>query len=158
MFAKSESPPMPSYTPNRIMLLVDDMPACVTFYRDVLGFTPAVLVENDVYAEFDTGSVRLSLYGRAMLAGLIGTQDLPAPSTGQDRLLISIAVEDVDAAYHDLTAQGVDLHHAAHRSAGVGLAHRPLPRSRWQPDRNQPEHPHERIAPIACHRSQPLVT
>ena len=98
---------MPAYTPNRIMLLVDDMPACVAFYRDVLGFTPAVLVEGDIYAEFDTGSVRISLYGREMLAGLIGTQDLPIPTPGQDRLLVSIAVEDIDAAYRDLTAQGV---------------------------------------------------
>lgn len=98
---------MPKYRPNRIMLLVDDIPACVAFYRDVLGFTPAVLVEGDIYAEFDTGSVRLSLYSREMLAGLIGTQTMPAPSTGQDRLLLSIAVEDVDAAYRDLRAKGV---------------------------------------------------
>jgi lactoylglutathione lyase len=94
------------YTHTR--LLVTDFPACVRFYRDLLGFKTTFGDENSVYTEFDTGSVRLSLYGRQMMADIVGDGSLPLHVESQPHVLLYIAVENVDAAYDDLKSQGIE--------------------------------------------------
>ena len=53
-------------------LLVADFRAVFLFYRDVLGFTPTFGDENDVYADFDTGSVTVALFQRELMAEAMG--------------------------------------------------------------------------------------
>ena len=94
------------YTHTR--LLVTDLPACVRFYRDLLGLPTTFGDEDSVYVEFDTGSVRLSLCGRQMMADIAGDGDLPLHVAAQTRVLLFLAVENVDSAYDDLKARGVE--------------------------------------------------
>jgi lactoylglutathione lyase len=94
------------YTHTR--LLVTDLPACARFYRDLLGFKTTFGDEDSVYVEFDTGDVRLSLYGRQMMADIAGDGDLPLDPESQTRVLLFLAVDNVDAAYEDLKAKGVE--------------------------------------------------
>lgn len=98
---------------THIRLLVDDLQACLRFYRDVLGF-PVALQAEDVYVEFDTGSVLLALYGRRMMAEVTGTPGEGGALAGADRLVLCVAVDDVDAAYADLMARGVAFVKAPH--------------------------------------------
>jgi lactoylglutathione lyase len=94
------------YTHTR--LLVADLPACTRFYRDVFGFKPTFGDEDSVYVEFDTGSVRLSLYGRQMMADIVGQGSLPLDADAQGRVLLFIAVENADAAYEELKTKGIE--------------------------------------------------
>lgn len=105
--------PNRTYRYGHTRLLVDDLQACLRFYRDILGFPVAVQAE-DVYVEFDTGSVRLALYGRRMMAEVTGTPGEDGATAGADRLVLSIAVDDVDAAYQELMARGITFVKAPH--------------------------------------------
>lgn len=102
--------PDQAYRYTHTRLLVDDLQACLRFYRDVLDF-PVALQAEDVYVEFDTGSVRLALYGRRMMSEVTGESGTAA---GADRLALCITVDDVDAAYAKLTARGVPFVKAPH--------------------------------------------
>ncbi len=89
-----------------IRLLVADYRAMFCFYRDVLGFKPTFGDENDVYADFDTGSTTLALFQRDLMAETVGTTDKPALADSQDRAALIFSVENVDAAYKELQAKG----------------------------------------------------
>jgi catechol 2,3-dioxygenase-like lactoylglutathione lyase family enzyme len=54
---------------THIRLLVDDVPAVVAFYRDVLGF--AIGGDHGEYVELRTGEVALSLFRRSEQAGTV---------------------------------------------------------------------------------------
>lgn len=105
--------PDQTYRYTHTRLLVDDLQACLRFYRDVLGL-PVALQAEDVYVEFDTGSVRLALYGRRMMAEVTGTPGEGGAVAGADRLVLCIAVDDVDAAYAELMTRGVPFVKAPH--------------------------------------------
>ena len=102
---------------THVRLLVDNYRECHRFYREVLGFTPRFAQPEGVYDEFAAGArwffapaaekIAISLYDRAMMAGIVGTGALPARAPVQDTMLIAFAVEDVDAAYDALTGMGV---------------------------------------------------
>lgn len=98
---------MMAYTYTHTRLLVTDMAACARFYRDVMGFKVTTGGENDVYTEFDTGAHTLSLYGRQMMADVIGAGNLPASAAVQDNHLLWFKVENVDAAVAELQAKGI---------------------------------------------------
>src|SRR5580704_1838848 len=83
-------------------LLVADFRAMFLFYRDVLGFQATFGDENDVYADFDTGSVTLALFRRDLMAEAVGTADKPAVAESQDRVAFIFSVENVDTAYSEL--------------------------------------------------------
>ncbi|HKP18370.1 MAG TPA: VOC family protein [Gaiellaceae bacterium] len=76
---------------THVRLLVDDVRACVDFYRDVLGFE--VTADHDVYVELGTGDVALSLFARA---GQAETVQLQEQEPG-DGVLLGLSVDSVDA-------------------------------------------------------------
>ncbi len=78
-------------------LLARDFRACFRFLRDVLGFVPTLGTEDDTYAEFDAGPVRLSLFDRRLMSEAVGTAALPADAGAQDAVCLVFAVDDVDA-------------------------------------------------------------
>lgn len=108
-------------------LLVRDFPATVEFYRGVLasvfGVEPVKVIPEATYANWDLdGQTGLVLFGRTMIAGTVGTGDLPADVPAQDRSMLVFKVDDVDAAAKVFT------HH------GATLLTEPQDRPQWGPN------------------------
>ncbi|MFI5713001.1 VOC family protein [Kribbella sp. NPDC051620] len=92
-------------------LLVRDFPAAVEFYRGVLtdlfGVQPVKVVPEASYANWDLdGQAVLVLFGRAMIAGTVGTTELAAEVQAQDRSMLVFKVDEVDAAVKVFTQYG----------------------------------------------------
>lgn len=106
-------------------LLVTNFKACFRFYRDVLGFSVGFGEENGTYADFNLGSVNLSLFDRAEMSQALGTGHLPRQALAQDGICLVFAVENVDAACQELRAKGVELSVPAtdHPDWGIRTAH-----------------------------------
>ncbi|MBI2940293.1 MAG: VOC family protein [Chloroflexi bacterium] len=90
-----------------ITLLVDDVPTCAAFYRDVLGFRVAGDASGD-YVEFANDGVRFALYPRRLLAQFTGNPSDAASRVGQ---VVELAIRlahptAVDQAYEEVTANG----------------------------------------------------
>jgi catechol 2,3-dioxygenase-like lactoylglutathione lyase family enzyme len=92
---------------THVRLLVRDFPACFRFYRDVLGFEVLWGEEGVQYADFKAGDAIVALYDRRLMAEAVGTTGLPSEAEAQDRVVLTCAVEDVDAAYEQLKVRGV---------------------------------------------------
>jgi len=92
---------------THVRLLVTDFPACFRFYRDVLGFEVLWGEESGRYADFKAGDAIVALYDRRLMAEAVGAAGKPVEADAQDRALLNLAVEDVDAACEQLKARGV---------------------------------------------------
>ncbi|HET9083262.1 MAG TPA: VOC family protein, partial [Candidatus Limnocylindrales bacterium] len=97
-----------------ITLGVDDLSRAVAFYRDVVGWTPASVVEDDV-AFFDLGGLILALWRRVSLAADIGVD----PSTGG-------GFEAVGLAYNARSHDEVDTIFATLRARGAAIVKPPV--------------------------------
>lgn len=93
---------------THVRLLVANYRDCFRFYRDVMGFDVAWGDEDGRYADFTAGEAIIALYDRQLMAEAVGTAGRPADAEAQDRALLNLAVEDVDAAWEELKARGVD--------------------------------------------------
>lgn len=91
-------------------LCVDDLPACVAFYRDVLGLKPKFEIEGSVYVEFETGTpeMTLGLFKHELMQQAVGKRhdDAAANAPGGERVVLTFYVESVDAAFAELKAKG----------------------------------------------------
>jgi lactoylglutathione lyase len=92
---------------THIRLLVSDVPACLSFYRDVLGMQVLWADEDGHYVSFQTGDIVLALNRKQAMAQVVGSTDRPVRADGQDPMALVLAVDDVDTAYRELTAQGI---------------------------------------------------
>ncbi|MBI1730509.1 VOC family protein [Candidatus Acetothermia bacterium] len=92
---------------THIRLLVADFRSCFRFYRDVLGFKATFGKEDEVYADFDAGSVTLALFDRKIMAEAVQTACLPSAAKSQDRAALILGVEDFDSSYQQLKKKGV---------------------------------------------------
>lgn len=92
---------------NFTRILVKDMAASVRFYRDMLGFALQMGSESDVYSEFVNEGHVLSLFLKPLMDETLGAAAMPSSSSQSDVILLALAVENVDAAYAELTAKGV---------------------------------------------------
>ncbi len=90
-------------------LLVNNFKDCFLFYRDILGIKATYGSEDDVYADFDTGTVTLALFSRPNMSEAVGTTALPTDVKSQDTVCLCFSVENVDAACEQLAKQGVGL-------------------------------------------------
>ncbi len=91
---------------THVRLLVKDFKACFRFYRDILGLEPVWGDESGAYANFETGSVAIALFGRAAMADTIGKGDLPLEAASKDTACLIFEVPDVDGAAHGLKSKG----------------------------------------------------
>jgi lactoylglutathione lyase len=92
---------------THIRLLVSDVQACLSFYRDVLGFQVLWGDEDGHYVSFKTGDIVLALNSKRAMAEAIGSANKAARADGQDPIALILAVDDVDAAYQELRAKGI---------------------------------------------------
>jgi lactoylglutathione lyase len=88
-----------------VVLLSDDIPAAISFWRDVMRLPLTYSDETNGYAAFDTGNagLTLSIYSRSGLATLLG-EAAPAPAGRQ--MYLSFPVDDVDTASAELVKRG----------------------------------------------------
>src|SRR5512143_561167 len=90
-------------------LLVENFPACFRFYRDILQLNPKWGDEADSYASFTQppdGKVVLAIFRRQSMSEVVGTLALPLSAPAQDRFMLILEVEDVDAAVAQMKQLG----------------------------------------------------
>ncbi len=61
----------------------------------------------EIYADFDAGGGHVALYDRALMAKSLGSAHAER-TAGVDTIALIFAVDDVDAAYRHLSAQGCE--------------------------------------------------
>jgi len=94
---------------THIRLLVRDVTSSVRFYRDKLGMELSYGVEDNAYVEFQSGACTLSLFQQELMSEVTGVGNLPRSASMQDKALIYLAVDDVDAFSQTLQSRGVTL-------------------------------------------------
>ena len=87
-----------------VVLVVEDLDRSLAFYRDHLGLSLRHRAGN--FAQLETGRTRFGLFTRAAMAEALH-QELEPPTVGQAAFELGFKVEDVDAAWNELTAAGV---------------------------------------------------
>jgi lactoylglutathione lyase len=92
---------------THIRLLVSDVQACLSFYRDVLGIEVLWADEDGHYVSFKTGDIVLALNRKQAMAEVVGSANRAARADSQDPIALILAVDDVDVAYRELTAKGI---------------------------------------------------
>ncbi|MBT9437999.1 MAG: VOC family protein [Desulfobacterales bacterium] len=92
---------------THVRLLVKDYQLCFRFYRDMLGFKAIWGDESGGYADFETGSAIIALFGRNAMADAIGKSGLPFEAAAQDTVSLIFEVPNVDEATQELKAKGV---------------------------------------------------
>jgi catechol 2,3-dioxygenase-like lactoylglutathione lyase family enzyme len=90
-------------------MLVINFADSFRFYRDVIGLSVKWGNEADSYASFSVPGEQapnLALFDRQAMANALGLSDLPPEAAAQDRSMLIIGVEDVDAETARLKALG----------------------------------------------------
>jgi len=90
-------------------LLVPNFKACFLFYRDVMGFTATFGTEDEVYADFETGSTIIALFEQHLMSAAMGTRELPAQADAQDKVCLVFGVDDIDKTCQRLEQHGVEI-------------------------------------------------
>ena len=103
---------------THVRLLTTDLGRALAFYRDKLGLEVTLEVE-DVYAELRAGEAILALYRRDLMQEVVD-----APAGGVESVL-TFEVDDVDATYAALRADGVEFLTEPHDQAAwvIRVAH-----------------------------------
>jgi catechol 2,3-dioxygenase-like lactoylglutathione lyase family enzyme len=95
---------------DHVRLLVVHFAECFRFYRDVIGLTVKWGDENDTYASFSVAgeaAPNIALFSRQEMADVLGIGHLPIETAAQDRAMLIIGVEDVDATAARFEKMGV---------------------------------------------------
>jgi lactoylglutathione lyase len=95
---------------DHVRLLVVNFAECFRFYRDIIGLTVKWGNEEDAYASFSAPGENvpnIALFRRQLMADALGIGALPSAAIVQDRSMLIIGVEDVDAEAARLQALGV---------------------------------------------------
>lgn len=106
-----------------VRILVTDFDRSFRFYRDSLGLRAEEGDLGGVYASFATGDAQISLFRRELMAAALGAAELPVGGgvVAQDRLLLSVAVESLDASFEELRRRGVSFLNEPHPEPGWGI-------------------------------------
>jgi catechol 2,3-dioxygenase-like lactoylglutathione lyase family enzyme len=114
---------IPKYEFTR--LLVTNFKECFRFYRDVMGFKPGFGTEDDTYADFEVGTVNISLFDKAEMSSVLGTTSKPLQTDMQDMICLTFSVESVDEFCKHLRKKDVPLltEPTDHADWGIRTAH-----------------------------------
>lgn len=90
-----------------LVLLAEDVPAAISFWRDTMKLPLTYSDETPGYAAFDTGhaGLTLSIFKREGLAALLG-KDAPVPAIVGSQMYLSFPVDNVDTTYAELLERG----------------------------------------------------
>ena len=94
---------------DNVRLLVSRFDECFRFYRDTLGFKATWGKEGEAYGSFDARGGTIALFKREIMAGDVGTVDLPSDAVCQDKVALIFQVEDIRSEAAKLKSQGVKL-------------------------------------------------
>jgi catechol 2,3-dioxygenase-like lactoylglutathione lyase family enzyme len=94
-------------TRSVLRLVVSDFRKSYHFYRQVIGLPLDFGTEDDTVAEFDAGTVLLSIVDKDLLSEVPGGVYKPAGATSGDRVVFVLMVPDVDAARTTLQGRGL---------------------------------------------------
>ena len=86
-------------------LLIKDYQACLSFYRDLMGFE--VVWDDGDYASFQEGKMRLAIFKRDMMAAAIDNTDTASDAVCQDKIALIFEVANVDEYHHQLQTKGI---------------------------------------------------
>lgn len=90
-------------TVGAIVLFVEDLEKCLTFYRDTLGLK--VVFSDDVSHDIKFGEQDFLLLQRSAAIDMLG--EAAVGQWSGSRVMLCTEVEDVDASYAALKAKGV---------------------------------------------------
>jgi lactoylglutathione lyase len=102
-----------------VRLLVEDVGQSVRFFQEKMGLKKVLEVEEGVYAEFEAGDARLTMYRRDLMQSVLGGDDGAVGRPGS--VVLVFRVQDVDAEFGRLTADGVPALTQPHDQAAWGL-------------------------------------
>jgi hypothetical protein len=92
-----------------VILSVADVERSIAFYRDRLGFSVEATFEGPAYAILTRNGIRLSLAEQGHEAGdLPGVVPTAQADGSKPAAMLVLEVDDCDAAYEALTAEGVE--------------------------------------------------
>jgi catechol 2,3-dioxygenase-like lactoylglutathione lyase family enzyme len=89
-----------------ITLFVDDPRRSQAFYERVFGRSPAY--EDETSAAFDLDNTIVNLVVRSAGGAVVEPRAVAGPDVGS-QLMLTVWVDDADAACEELSARGVDL-------------------------------------------------
>jgi lactoylglutathione lyase len=90
---------------SAVVLFVDDLDQCRTFYQDVLGLD--FNFSDDASYGFKLGSTDFIVLKTSAAAAMVTEEAMALHTPGNHRALLCVGVEDVDAEYKKLTEKGV---------------------------------------------------
>jgi lactoylglutathione lyase len=93
---------------DNVRFLVDDLRACLRFYRDVMGFSVREDDEStNMYAELAIGdSGFIGLYNRGAMARRVGRHTQGTDGDRLDRVVLVLTTDDCDALTAELKGRG----------------------------------------------------
>jgi lactoylglutathione lyase len=91
---------------THVRLLVSDFPACLKFYRDVIGLPAHEGGPGLSYAELPAGDVFLAIADRKLMATAVAIAQPADAAAAPERVALCLAVEDVDREFARIKAAG----------------------------------------------------
>jgi lactoylglutathione lyase len=110
---------------THVRLLVSDYPACLKFYRDVIGLPAHEGGPNLPYAELPAGDVFLAIADRKLMASVVEIAQPANAATAPERVALCLAVDDVDLEFARIKAAGAPVvsEPADRKDWGIRTAH-----------------------------------
>jgi catechol 2,3-dioxygenase-like lactoylglutathione lyase family enzyme len=94
---------------NYTRLNVENYAACKQFYQEVLGFEVSYANDAKRYAELATGDTKITLLDRERLREFIGTKESITYAPHEAKIVLTFAVDDLDAALARLKQHDIPL-------------------------------------------------
>jgi lactoylglutathione lyase len=130
---------------DNLRLLAHRFDEMYAFYADVLGLHATWGDAASNFVSFHAeGQPGLALFRRALMSDAIGTADRPVDGVAQDRAVVILAVDDLDAAAarvgdrlvtppRDMPEWGIRTAHVRDPDGNLLELFVPLPRDQWTP-------------------------
>jgi len=93
---------------KQFRLLSERFAESAAFYKDTMEFPALWLLQEEQYALFDTGDVKLEIVGRGVMADTLGTGADAFAAGRLGTALLNVETDDVDAAYERLLRRGAE--------------------------------------------------
>lgn len=90
-------------------LNVENFEACKAFYRDVMGLSIKFEDDMDEYVEFDTDSIRITLFNRKKLTDFIPQSESLNYDPHNAQVVLSFQVKSLEDAIAHLQSKQVEL-------------------------------------------------